>query len=120
MTGVQKTKLTKELLGRYNIRNVQVAASHPQSNRLVERGHQNLVDALAKLTAPSGKPGTWPNQLAAVSWADRIMVRWATGMTPYRVVFGQECLLPVELEQESWQVVDCGGWNERETQGRSC
>jgi hypothetical protein len=104
--GPENQALTKELLKRYSIPNVQVAAYHPQSNGLVERGHQNIVDALAKLTAPSGKPGTWPFHLAAVSWADRITVRRATGMTPYRVIFGQDCLLPVELEQESWRVVE--------------
>src|SRR5437588_3793274 len=104
--GPENQALTKELLSRYAVRNVQVAAYHPQSNGLVERGHQNIVDALAKLTAPSGKPGTWPQHLAAVSWADRITVRKSTGMTPFRVVFGQECLLPVELATESWRVVE--------------
>ena len=104
--GPENQALTKELFERFNVRNVQVAAYHPQSNGLVERGHQNIVDALAKLTAPSGKPGNWPAHLAAVSWADRITVRKSTGMTPYRVVFGQECLLPVEIAMESWRVVD--------------
>ena len=33
--------LTKELLERFNVRNVQVTAYHPQSNGLVKRGHQN-------------------------------------------------------------------------------
>ena len=81
--GPENRAPTKELLERFNVRNVQVAAYHPQSNRLVERGHQNIVDALAKLTAPSGKTGNWPAQLAAVSWADRITVRKSKGMTPY-------------------------------------
>ena len=104
--GPENQALTKELLERFNVRNVQVAAYHPQSNALVERGHQSIVDALAKLMAPWGKPGNWPAHLAAVSWADRITVRKYTGMTPYRVVFGQECLLPVEIAMESWRVVD--------------
>ena len=115
--GPENQDLTKELLERFNVWNVQVAAYHPQSNGLVERGHQNIVDALAKLTAPSGKPGNWPAHLAAVSWADRITVRKSTGMTPYRVVFGQECLLPVEIAMESWRVVDWlrveRAWNKR-------
>ena len=82
--------LTKELLERYNVKYVQVAAYHPQSNGLVERGHQNIVDALMKPTAPAAKPGNWHLHLAAVSWADRITVRKSTGLTPFRVVFGQE------------------------------
>jgi hypothetical protein len=93
--GLENQALTKELLGWYNIRSLQVAAYHPQSNGLVERGHQNIVDTLAKLTTPMGKPGTWPAHLADVSWAGRITVRKSTRMTPYRVVFGQECLPPV-------------------------
>ena len=104
--GPENQALTKELLARYAVRNVQVTTYHPQSNGLVERGHQNIVDALSKLTAPSGKPGTWPQHLAAVSWADRITVRKSTGMTPFRVVFGQECVLPVELSTESWRIVE--------------
>src|SRR5437660_522519 len=104
--GPENQALTKELLARYAIRNVLVAAYHPQSNGLVERGHQNIVDALAKLTAPSGKPGTWPQHLAAVSWADRIMVRKSTGITPFRVVFGQEAVLPAELSTESWRTAE--------------
>ena len=63
--GPENEALTKELLDRYNVQNVQVAAYHQQSNGLVERGHQNIVDALAKLTAPAAKPGNWPQHLAA-------------------------------------------------------
>ena len=104
--GPENQALTKEFFERFNVRNMQVAAYHPQSNGLVEREHQNIVDALAKLTAPWGKPGNWPTHLASVSWADRIMVRKSTGMTTYQVLFGQECLLPVEIAMESWRVVD--------------
>ena len=104
--GPENQALTKELLKTFNVRNVQVAAYHPQSKGLVERRDQNIVDAQAKLTAPSGKPGNWPAHLAAISWADRITVRKSTGMTPYRVVFGQECLLQVDIAMESWRVVD--------------
>src|SRR5947209_19234539 len=89
--GPENQALTKELLARYAVRNVQVAAYHPQSNGLVEWRHQNIVDALTKLTAPWGKPGTWPQHLAAVSWPDRIMARKSTGWTRFSAVFGEEC-----------------------------
>ena len=35
-----------ELLARYNIRNIPIAAYHPQSNGLVERGHQRIIDSV--------------------------------------------------------------------------
>ena len=104
--GLENQALTKELLERFNVQNVQVPTYHPQSNGLVDCGHQNMVDRLAKPTAPSGKPGNGPAHLAAVSWADRITVHKSTGMMPYRVIFGQECLLPVDIAMESWRVVD--------------
>ena len=104
--GPENQALTNEMLARFNVRNVQVTKYELQSNGLVEHGHQNIVDALAKLTELSGKPGNWPVPLAAVSWADRLTVHKYMGMTPYQVVFGQECLLPVEIAMETWRVVD--------------
>ena len=81
--GPENQALTKELFDRFNVRIVQVAAYHPQSNGLVKRGQQNLVDALAKPMAPSGIPGNWPTHLASVSSADRMTLRKSPGMTPY-------------------------------------
>ena len=54
--GPENQAFTKELLERFNVRNLQVAKYHLQSNRLVEHAHQNLFDVLAKLMAPLGKP----------------------------------------------------------------
>ena len=67
--------ITGQLLKRYGIKNIQIVPYHPQSNGLVERGHQNIVDALAKMTAQSGNVGSWIQHLPAAMWADRITVR---------------------------------------------
>ena len=64
--GPENQACMKELFERFNVRIVQVAAYHPQSNWLVECGHQNIVNTLAKLMAPSGKAGNWPADLASV------------------------------------------------------
>ena len=104
--GQENRGLTNELLERFNIWNLQVAMYHLQSNRLVERGHQNIVDKLVQLTAPLGRPGNWPLHLAPVLWADRITVRKSIGMTIYRVVFGRESFPPMEIAMQSWCVVD--------------
>src|SRR5205085_8149139 len=34
------------------------------------------------------------------------MVWRSTRMTPFRIIFGQECVLPVELSTESWRIVE--------------
>jgi len=42
-------------------------------------------------------------------WADRVSVRRSTGYTAFELVYGRDCLLPVEFSVESWSVVDWEG-----------
>ena len=39
-------------------------------------------------------------------WANRITVRRSTGKTPYGVAFGQDCLLPFDVKEGTWAVMD--------------
>ena len=73
---------------------------------MVERGHQQIVDGLVKLGHKCVK------NLPLVLWADRITTRASTGFTPYRLVFGQDCILPIELIAASWATVN---WNRIKT-----
>jgi len=50
--------------------------------------------------------------LPLVLWADRITIRASTGFTLYRLVFGQDCVLPIELTAASWATVN---WNQIKT-----
>ena len=85
---------------------MQIVLYHPQSNGMVERSHQDIVDALAKVTGEIGRPRNWVWHLAGGMWADRITVRRSAGVSPYRLAFGPECLLPVDLAEETWGVLD--------------
>ena len=79
-----------------------VTPCHPQANGVVERGHKQLVDGLSKLCSAS--PGKWPNFLGAILWADLTTVRKSTGFTPFQLVYGRQCLLPIELLLSTWQM----------------
>ena len=98
--GPENKGLTIELVKRYRIKNVRISSYHSQANGLVERGHQPIVNALSKM----GK--RWVRNLPLVLWADRITTRASTGFPPYKLVFGQDCVLPVELDAASWTVVE--------------
>ena len=98
--GGENKKLASELIDRFNITNVPIAAYHPQSNGLVERGHKPIVDALAKLG------GKWTQHLSSVLWADRVTTRRSTGYSPFQLVYGQECILPVEFDAKTWTTLD--------------
>lgn len=55
--GTEFKEVVGELTAKYGIHRVQASAYHPQADRMVERGHRPIVDALAKLSA-EGK-GNW-------------------------------------------------------------
>jgi len=44
----------------------------------------------------------WANKLMDALWAYRMAFKTPLGMSPYRVVYGKHCHLPVEIEQKAW------------------
>ncbi|MGQ3285766.1 RNase H-like domain-containing protein [Bosea sp. (in: a-proteobacteria)] len=83
---------------------IRTTAYHPQGNAVDERGHQSLVKALAKWCHDDQTK--WPDRLKYAIWADRITVRRSTGFTPFRLIYGREAILPIELEYSSWKSID--------------
>jgi hypothetical protein len=110
--GRENMSMTRDLLADYRIQNTIISAYHPQTAGLVERGHGPVVNALSKYC--SHAPTTWPTYLPLALWADRISVRRSTGYSAFELVYGRDCLLPVELMIESWQTVDWEAVESRE------
>ena len=98
------------LSARYNIKRLVVSAYHPQANGIVERGHRLIVDGLAKLI--EGGLVSWLSNLHTVLWADRTGIRTPTGMTPFRLMYRHDAVLPIELDVPTWQILD---WNSVKT-----
>ncbi len=42
-------------------------------------------------------PRQWHEKLSEVLWACRTAVKTATGVTPFRLVYGHEAVLPAEI-----------------------
>jgi hypothetical protein len=95
------------LAKRMGIPRVETSAYHPQANGMIERGHKSIVDGLAKMT--DGGLKKWPKHLHAVLWAERTTVRQSTGETPGYLIYGEEPLLPAELEYPTWRVLPWEG-----------
>jgi len=105
--GVENKKCTDLLLKCYNIRKITVTPYHAATNGVIEREHRPIADALSKLTACSDEPKEmWIDHLPAMLWADRITVRRTTGYSPFRLMFGQDAVLPIELVNLTWNTAN--------------
>ena len=100
--GPENKKHLRALVAKYQIKQVLSSAYHPMANGMVERGHQPIVDCLAKLT--DGGHGAWPSFLDEVLWADRTTVRASTKHTPFFLQFGRQPILPLDITFATWQV----------------
>ena len=68
---------------------------HPESDGLVERFNRMLLMMLAMFAGENRDD--WDDLLPAVMMAYRSSVHESTGFSPYRLMFGDECMLPMDV-----------------------
>ncbi len=102
--GSENKGVVEDVCELYSVKKHTVTAYHPQANGVVERGHKQLVDGLSKACA-GDSIRKWPDHLISVLWADRITVRKSTKFSPFELVYGRKCLLPIDVIFSTWQIV---------------
>ena len=77
------------------IKNQFSSPEHPQANRQMEVTNRTLLKIIK--TKLDDAKGAWPEELPNVLWAYMTTARTLIGETPFRLTYGTEAVIPVEV-----------------------
>jgi len=116
-----------ELATRYNIWHIQISPYNSQANRIVERRHYDVREAIMK--SAEGDEGKWYKFMHSVFWAERVTILKSCGMSPYFMVHGVKPLFPFDIteamflvslpDQDEFSSTDLIAWRMRQLQKRT-
>ncbi|XP_072064426.1 uncharacterized protein [Arachis hypogaea] len=89
----------KEFLQNLKIKQHFSSVEHPQSNGLAEAANKVVLQALRKKLDDA--KGLWAELVPEVLWAYNTTAHSTTKETPFRLVYGSEAMIPMEISQDS-------------------
>ena len=85
----------RKLYNDYNLHMKFASVAHPMTNGQAEVVNRVILQHLK--TRLDKKKGLWADELPGALWAYRTTPRRGTGETPFRLAFGVEAVIPVEI-----------------------
>ena len=82
---------------------------HPQTSGQAETSNKQIKNILQKTVNEMGRQ--WKDKLPDALWAYRTAYKTPIGMTPYQLVYGKTCHLPVEMEFKAHWAIRKWGMN---------
>ncbi|XP_072066967.1 uncharacterized protein [Arachis hypogaea] len=75
------------------------SVEHPQTNGLAEAANKVILQALKKkLTDAKGR---WAELIPEILWSYNTTPHTTTNESPFRLVYGADCMIPIEISQGS-------------------
>jgi len=90
----------QKVLGHYRVTHKVASPYHPQTNGQAEVSNRELKKILEKTVASTRKD--WSSKLDDALWAYRTAFKTPIGLSPFQMVYGKACHLPVEMEHKAY------------------
>nr|GEZ19556.1 hypothetical protein [Tanacetum cinerariifolium] len=85
---------------KYGVTHRLATTYHPQTSGQVEVSNRRLKRILERTVGENH--ASWSDKLDAALWAFRTAYKTPIGCTPYKLVYGKSCHLPIELEHKAY------------------
>ncbi|XP_023634279.1 uncharacterized protein LOC111829418 [Capsella rubella] len=96
-------KVFESMLKKYGVKHKVSTAYHPQTCGQVEVSNKQMKGILSRVVGVLKKD--WATKLDDTLWAYRTAFKTPIGRTPFQLVYGKACHLPVEIEYKAlWAI----------------
>jgi len=92
-------KVFEGLLRKLEVKHKVATPYHPQTSGQVEVSNRQMKDILTKVVGVSKRD--WSTKLDETLWAYRTAYKTPIGRTPFQMLYGKSCHLPVEVEYKA-------------------
>ncbi|GKC80251.1 reverse transcriptase domain-containing protein [Tanacetum coccineum] len=89
-----------KVMSKYGVTHRLATAYHPQTSGQVEVSNRGLKCILERTVGENR--ASWSDKLDEALWAFRTAFKTPIGCTPYKLVYGKSCHLPIELEYKAY------------------
>nr|GEX09371.1 putative reverse transcriptase domain-containing protein [Tanacetum cinerariifolium] len=89
-----------KVMSKYGVTHRLAIAYHPQTSGQVEVSNRSLKRILKRMVRENR--ASWYEKLEDALWAFRTAYKTPIGCTPYKLVYGKSCHLPIKLEHKAY------------------